>query len=402
MRSLRIIMAMVEPPLPFGSAAARVYYGMLKALVERGHRVSAFATCSNPVEIAMAQEMFPASRYRLRCYCHPERRGVRAKWDTLRQPFSFMFSNEMRTDLYHELQSGYDVLHLEQLMSGWLGLENTDRSLVSVHFLSAVDLDDYRPASMRERVQRLLLMKTERRMLRNYKYFRTLSSRLVDPIRKINSSADITSVPIGMDLSPYPFIPDHRRSSDPVVSLIGSMGWHPTHTAAVRLLTRLYPEIKRREPATRFQIVGWSACSVLQQYIGLPDVEIFENVPDTRPFFENASVLLYAPSRASGVKIKVAEAMAFGVPVVTTTDGVEGLAARDGIDVNIVDDDAGLVDRTVRLLRSKKLQDRQRRAAREMLETACTPRVAVQGLEKIYGRMIGLPQLELAEARRIA
>ena len=47
----RIVMAMIEPPLPFGSAAARWYYVLLKGLVERGHRVTAFAACSKPEEI---------------------------------------------------------------------------------------------------------------------------------------------------------------------------------------------------------------------------------------------------------------------------------------------------------------------------------------------------------------
>lgn len=392
MKSLRIILAMVEPPLPFGSAAARVYYALFKTLVERGHRVSAFASCSKADELAKVQELFPPNHYHLRCYPHPTRHGIRAKTQSVLRPFSFMFSDDMRADLSHELDRGFDVLHLEQLMAGWLGLEHINRSLVSVHFLSSIDLNSYRPPQLHERVRRALLLRTERRMLSAYKFFRALSSRLVEPIRQINSSADITSVPLGLDLSLYPYIPDHLRSKAPVVSLIGSMRWHPTHAAAVRMLTRLYPQIKRRVPKARFQIVGWSARSVLHEYLGLPDVEICGDVSDTRQFFENSSVLLYAPSGGSGVKIKVAEAMAFGAPVVTTSEGVEGLAARDGIDVRIADDDEGLVSRTVTLLNSQELQNRQRAAAREMLEVSCNPKVTGFELERIYERMIGLSE----------
>ena len=389
MKSLRIVLAMVEPPLPFGGAAARIYYALLKVLVDRGHHVSAFASCSSLAEMAKVQELFPAGRYHLRCYPYPERSGIRSKTQSLRQPFSFMFSEDMRADLLRELNAGFDVLHLEQLMSGWLGLGRIQSSLVSVHFLSSIDLNSYRPRQFQARVRRALLLRTELRMLRAYKFFRALSPRLVRAINKVNSLADVTVVAPGLDLSLYPYISDQRRSEAPIVTLVGSMAWHPTHSAAVRLLTRLYPSIKRQLPKVRFQIVGWSARSVLHEYIGLPGVEIVENVPDIRPFFENAGVLLYAPSEGSGVKIKVFEAMAFGVPVVTTNEGVEGLRAKDGVDVSIADDDEGLVNRTVALLSSKNLQNRQRAAAREMLEIACNPAVSGRELEGIYARMIG-------------
>ena len=60
--------------------------------------------------------------------------------------------------------------------------------------------------------------------------------------------------------------------------------------------------------------------------------------------------MVYAPSRGSGMKIKILEAMASGVPVVTTSEGVEGLPAVDGVHAGVCEDDAGLIDRTVALL----------------------------------------------------
>ena len=88
------------------------------------------------------------------------------------------------------------------------------------------------------------------------------------------------------------------------------------------------------------------------------------------------------------MKVKIQEAMAFGVPVVTTSDGVEGLPARDGQHAGISDDDAGLIERTVALLRDPGRQDRQRRAARQLLETHCGPEPTVAAIEAIYGHML--------------
>src|SRR5439155_3194134 len=116
----------------------------------------------------------------------------------------------------------------------------------------------------------------------------------------------------------------------------------------------------------KVQIVGWSARKALAEFLDRPDVTIEENVPDIRPYFERSAILLYAPSRGSGMKIKILEAMAFGVPVVTTSEGVEGIPAIDGVHAGICEDDDGLIERAVKLLGDVPAQNHQRRAAREL------------------------------------
>src|SRR5207302_3925161 len=64
----RIVLAMIEPPLPFGNAAARWYYVLLRGLVRRGHAVTAFAACSNSQDISQVQRLFSSPQYDLRCY----------------------------------------------------------------------------------------------------------------------------------------------------------------------------------------------------------------------------------------------------------------------------------------------------------------------------------------------
>ena len=385
---MRIILVMMEPPLPFGYAAARVYNVIFKTLVERGHKVTAFAACSKAEQIAKAKSLFPKPRYDLRCYAKPYRHGLQAKIETLRQPYSYMFGEDLRADLEDELSKGFDVLHLEQLASGWVGLNHAERSLVGVHFLFSIDSRAVGTRSFNAMLENLMMQRAERRLLQSFKFFRAGSPRLVAPIQRRNPSADITSIPIGLDPSLYPYIPDAARPPIQTVSLIGDMLWGPTYSAAVRMLTRLYPEIRRRVPGARCQVVGWSARTRLQQYLSLPGVEIVEDVVDIKPFFENSSVLLYAPVCGSGVKIKVFEAMAYGVPVVATADGVEGLPARDGEHAGIAEDDEGIIERTISLLRDLELQNRQRRAARELIEALCNPSQSARALEQFYERIV--------------
>lgn len=381
-RPLRIVLAMVEPPLPLGHASARWYSVLLRGLVERGHDVTAFATCSREEDVARAEALFPSPLYDLRCHLHPARGGLRSKWQTLRRPLSHKFGAELHRDLGRELARGYDVLHLEQLSAGWLGWDHPARALVNVHHLLGIDL-----AEVGRSLEKTMLLRGEDRLLRRFRHFRTLSPRLTDAVRRSRPWARVETVPLGFDVLSYPFVPDGNRPLNPVVTLIASMGWYPGRSAAERLLTRLWPTIRRRLPSARLRIVGWGAEAALERFAGEPGVEILGDVPDIRPFFEDAGVLLYAPARGSGMKVKVLESFAFGLPVVTTGEGVEGLPAVDGVHAGVCEDDAGLVDRTVELLESRELQDRQRRAARTLVEEHCAPERAVDAIEALYHRV---------------
>jgi glycosyltransferase involved in cell wall biosynthesis len=397
MRPLRIALVLIEPPLPFGNAAGRWFFVLLRGLVARGHRVSAFAACSKSAEIAAAHDLFPSPAYDLRLFPFPDRCGWRAKAETLVRPYSYMFAPALKAALAATLDQGVDVLHLEQLWSGWLGLGHADRTLINVHYLSAIDLGKARPGSPRARLERALATSAERRLIKRYQFLRAVSDRLAQALRQIHPAAEVRTVPLGLDASLYPFIPAARRNTEAaIVTLIGSMDWYPSYSAAVRLLTRLWPEIKRQVPAARLQIAGWSARQRLAPYlrenIDLTDVAVDQDVANIGPYFERAGIFLYAPERGSGMKVKVQEAMAFGVPVVTTREGVEGLPALDGQHAGISDDDEGLIARTVELLRDPGRQDRQRHAARQLVEAHCGPAPTLDAIEAIYDQMLAPPR----------
>jgi len=389
MTPLRIVIVFLEAPAPFGSAAARWFAVLLKELVARGHRVTAFAACSKSNEMADARAAFPAPEYDLRLYSFPERKGLRAKFETLRRPYSNMFSAELKRDLEAELARGFDVLHLEHIWSGWLGLRHARRAVLNVLSLYCIDLAEVPVGGPVGWLKRRMLYGAERRLAAAYPHLVTLSDRLRAGLTGLNPRADIEIIPLGIDAARYPFIPDDRRTTEPVVSVIGSMNWHPTHSAAIRLMTRLWPAIKARVPAARVQLVGWGAKAALKDFAGMPDVTIAETVPDTRPYFERTGVLVYAPARGTGMKVKVLEALAYGVPVVTTSEGVEGIPVADGVHAGVCEDDAGLIDRAVNLLADPGAGNRLRSAGRQLLESHCGPGPTVDRFERLYRKLGG-------------
>jgi polysaccharide biosynthesis protein PslH len=386
---MQILLVFNAPPLPFGAADARWYYVLLKELVARGHQVTAFAVCPKAADADKARALFPAPAYDLRCYpIESYQPGLGNKLRTLRQPYSYMYSEELRRDLTAELAKPYDIIHLEQLWSGWLGLEDRDRALVNVHYLYSLDRDVDRDRSLETKVRELMTDRAERKLLTSFPHITVLSDRLSQHVRSVNPQAEVRTVPLGLDLSLYPFNPVKQRAPQPVVGLIGGFAWGPSYSAAERLLVHLWPEIKRQVPDAKLQIVGRDAQRALAKFGDIQGLEIFQDVPDPLPYFANTDVMLYAPVAGSGMKVKVMEAFALGTPVVTTADGVEGLPARDGVHAGICEDDRGLIDRTVALLADPSLADRLRINARTLLEEHCSPAVTVTQIERVYREMV--------------
>jgi polysaccharide biosynthesis protein PslH len=187
---MRIILVINSPPLPFGNADARWYYVLLKELVAKGHQVTTFAVCSNLADIAKAQAIFPSPEYDLRCYpIVPGKTGLAAKIATFRQPYAYIFSDDLRRDLATELAKPYDVLHLEQLWSGWLSLAQRERSLINIHYLHSLDGSFENNNSLETRLRKLMTDRAEQKLLKAYPHITTLSDRLSQQIQAVNTQA---------------------------------------------------------------------------------------------------------------------------------------------------------------------------------------------------------------------
>lgn len=303
----------------------------------------------------------------------------------MRRPYSYMFSKSLAGDVRSALARGADLMHLESPWGGWMARGYERRTVVAVQYLADLDRGANPPRGLIDRSRQVAVRAAERRLLRRFPHLVTLTPRLTDRVRQICPGAEVFTVPLALDLSLYPFEPDGSTDDrPPTVGLIGSFGWGPSRTAGVRLLTRLWPAIRRRVPGVRLLVAGWEARKALADLAEGPEVDLVEDVPEILPYFRRLDVMLFAPRHGSGMKVKVMESFALGIPVVTTTEGVEGLPAEDGVHAGICDDDEGLIDRAVALLEDPALRVRRRRAGRALVESCCAPDVVLDRLERVY------------------
>src|SRR5262249_28311038 len=154
---------------------------------------------------------------------------------------------------------------------------------------------------------RFLLFRGEVGLIRRLNAVSTLSPRLAASIKSINPAARVFLVPFALDLSLYKY-GSEDGSAELTIGFVGSLNWLPTYLAARRLLTRIFPLVKRSVPKARLLIAGWRARKALAEFLECPDVSIVEDVPDSETYFKRLQVLTYPLRQGSGVKVKILEA----------------------------------------------------------------------------------------------
>jgi glycosyltransferase involved in cell wall biosynthesis len=167
----------------------------------------------------------------------------------------------------------------------------------------------------------------------------------------------------GIDASQYRY-PDGPR--DPYTLLfIGNFRHMPNLTAMQWFCRNSLPRIVERFPQTRVVIAGADP----------PPIEVFGDqtgvlelpgyIADVRPMLERCAVFICPILSGSGVRVKLLEAFACGIPVVSTYIGAEGLARKDGEFCFLSDDPAQFADRVIELFANPARGEELARAARK-------------------------------------
>ena len=143
------------------------------------------------------------------------------------------------------------------------------------------------------------------------------------------------------------------------------MAWGPNISAAIFLAREVMPALLEDIPDVRLRIVGRSPVPEVKALGRLPGVEVAGDVPDTKPHLRAARVLAVPLDSGGGTRLKILEAFAAGVPVVSTAIGCEGIEVVHGEHLIIAERDQ-FVDGLRAALDDTGLGDRLAARAREL------------------------------------
>jgi GT2 family glycosyltransferase/glycosyltransferase involved in cell wall biosynthesis len=165
---------------------------------------------------------------------------------------------------------------------------------------------------------------------------------------------------------------------------IGNFAHRPNEDAVLFFLREVYPLVRQRLPNVHLDLIGDCASDAIKAY-NSDEVRILGFVPDVEPYLRNARVFI-APLRfGAGIKGKVGEAMAYGIPVVTTSIGAEGFGATHGVDIMLADDPASFAEATTRLYGEDELWQRLATNSRLLIKKRFAPQVVAETINRSIG-----------------
>jgi glycosyltransferase involved in cell wall biosynthesis len=141
----------------------------------------------------------------------------------------------------------------------------------------------------------------------------------------------VAMVANGVDCDAYAALPLIRSSRPPVILYVGTMSWEPNAAAAKFLAIEVLPRIQLRFPDARLRIIGRDPSPEIRALAERPNVEVTGAVPDVVPHLAAAHALAVPLEAGGGTRLKILEAFAAGLPVVSTPVGCEGLRAEHGV-----------------------------------------------------------------------
>ncbi len=141
-------------------------------------------------------------------------------------------------------------------------------------------------------------------------------------IEKETGRKDVEIIPNGVDTGSFKR-EEERALGVKNVLFIGNFSWFQNLQAVDWLIKEIFPQIKKRVPEAKLLIVGQNPPAWLKR-LEEKDILIDETVKDIKEAYQQAAVLLAPLKSGGGTKYKILEAMASGVPVVTTPVGQEG------------------------------------------------------------------------------
>jgi O-antigen biosynthesis protein len=190
--------------------------------------------------------------------------------------------------------------------------------------------------------------------------------------------SNVIVIPTVHDVEPYVSPPEDRSG----VLFVGGFEHPPNIDAAVCLVREVMPAVWRELGSVRVTIVGSSPPPEVRA-LASPLVDVTGWVEDLQPLLDQ-SRLMVAPLRyGAGLKGKITQALAAGLPVVTTPVGAEGLDGRDEEFILVAEGSQELAAHALRVYRDDELWRSLSRAGRALIAEQCSTEVVSERLNRL-------------------
>lgn len=386
----------ITPLLPHpcvDHASAFSEHKMIRYLSER-HDVSLVSFVRSDKERKLAKDM--------RGYCRrvetvPLPKGslrrlwVRANLITL-TPMSISNSccREMRSMIRSMVrQEKFDIVQMEHTSMGQYVSEiGNSATVISVHDLVFVTAKRHTNHLRHSRkkvewfIESLVSRWYESRQYAKFDFVLAISEKMKDVLLDCNSSLNVLAIPPGVD------IPDrrklHRNGKGKNLIFMGAMWRRENIESVLYFYHNVFALIRKVIPDVILYIVGGSPSDEIRSLSADPSVKVTGYVEDLSDYYLKCDVSIAPMCIAGGIMCKILDAMAAGLPVVTTSQGNEGVGAEAGKNILVEDDPGSFANRTIELLQDGQLRKTISDNALDFVRRNFSWEQAIDSLENWY------------------
>jgi sugar transferase (PEP-CTERM/EpsH1 system associated) len=221
------------------------------------------------------------------------------------------------------------------------------------------------------RLQARRMREHERRACRQAGEIIAVSRADAELMRTLFGATRVSVVPTGVDIEH--FAPAASAPGVADLVFVGSMDWLPNVDAISWFVRDVLPLIERRRPGCTVAIVGRDPTRAVSGLAAdRPQVLVTGTVDDVRPYLWGSTVSIVPLRIGGGTRLKIYEAMAAGVPVVSTTVGAEGLDVSSPENIRLADTPEEFASACLELLERADVRSRQVQGGLELVRSRCS------------------------------
>lgn len=363
-------------------------FHQLSYLVAQGHSVTVFAPAENAADVEFARQL--AAKLSIRVYTAPLLpawwRKVRALLTRQAISASHFYSQALQQLITQSLQqqapeailatSSAVAVYAEKAIQP-LAVTSRPRLLMDFMDLDSDKWHQYSatarwPMNRVYRREARLVAKLEQQIYHTFDQSFFISANEVSLFsRQLAETSKVAVLANGLDTQTfYPgSIRDPQQvSAAPVFLFTGVMDYLPNEDAVLWFVEAMWPQIRQMYPAATFYIAGMNPSKRIQQLAKQPGVLVTGYVEDILPYYHQADIFVGPFRLARGVQNKILQAMACGLPIVTTPLGAEGIACEDGQHLLLASDPAQFVAAITRLLAEPALRQQLSATALHLIQ----------------------------------